>query len=74
MKYFDGIRELDTVATAHSHLSKEILKQLENEHNETLVRAFIYDKLYDETKLELIRNFLSKKKKITEEERGKKGS
>lgn len=72
MKYVDGIKSLDTIATKHSHLSKEILKQLELDiwnHNETPVHALIYDKLYAETKAELVQVLLSKEKKVTAAER-----
>jgi hypothetical protein len=68
MKYIDGIKSLDTIATEHSHLSREILKQLELDiwnHNETPVRALIYDKLYSETKTELVKALLPENKSIS---------
>jgi hypothetical protein len=40
MKYLDNILELDTVASPHFHVTKEVLKQMEQEiwdHNETPV-------------------------------------
>lgn len=68
MKYIDGIKSLDTMATEHSHVSREILKQLELviwNHNETPVRALIYDKLYSETKTELVKVLLPDNKAIS---------
>lgn len=69
MKYVDSIHALDVVASSHFHLSKEVLKQLEQDiwdKNETPIRALIYDKLWDETKQELLQNILSKKKNPTD--------
>lgn len=71
MKYMDGIQALDTVATEHSYLTPKVLKQLEEDiwaHNETPVRALIYDKLWAETKQDLATASLSKKKKSTEKD------
>jgi hypothetical protein len=59
MKYVDHIHALDTVASPHFFLSKEFLKQLEQDiwnRNETPIRALIYDKLWDETYQELLQN------------------
>jgi hypothetical protein len=66
MKYVNHINALDTIATSHHHLSKELLKQLEQtiwDRNETPVRALIYDKLWDETYDSLLQTALSTKKK-----------
>jgi len=68
MKYLDNIHSIDTVATSHFHLTKEVLKQLEQEiwdRNETPIRALIYDKLWDETHQELSNSVLPKKKQIS---------
>jgi hypothetical protein len=57
MQYVDNIHSLDTKASPHFYLSKELLKQLEQniwDHNETPIRALVYDKLWDEVKSELM--------------------
>lgn len=71
MKYVDNIHSLDSVATPHYHLTKEVLKQLEQhiwDRNETPIRALIYDKLWDETQKELIQSILSKQKQPTDKD------
>lgn len=62
MRYIDQVHSLDTPASPHFHLSKEFLKQLEQdiwERNETPIRALIYDKLFLETQQSLLEQKLS---------------
>eukprot|EP00557_Chaetoceros_sp_GSL56_P001711 CAMPEP_0176502872 /NCGR_PEP_ID=MMETSP0200_2-20121128/15016_1 /TAXON_ID=947934 /ORGANISM="Chaetoceros sp., Strain GSL56" /LENGTH=869 /DNA_ID=CAMNT_0017902035 /DNA_START=228 /DNA_END=2837 /DNA_ORIENTATION=+ len=71
MKYIDNIHSLDTKATPHFYLSKEMLKQLEEdiwEHNETPIRALDYDKLWDEIQSELVAEQLKGKETPTQKE------
>jgi hypothetical protein len=71
MKYLDCIHSLDTVAPQDQYLSGEVLKQLEQDiwdHNETPVRALVYDKLWDETLTALAQQKLRKKKTPSKKE------
>ena len=68
MRYIVDILRLDDIAPDSMHLSKEMLKQLENsiwDQGETPVRALIYDKLWDDTKESLKNEWLDKKKKVS---------
>lgn len=72
MRYLTDVLRLDDRAPDTMHLSKEMLKQLENtiwENGETPVRALIYDKLWEDTKEKLKVEWLKKQKAepITEE-------
>lgn len=52
VRYVSDIVELDSVAPSQFFLSKEVLKQLEQtiwDHNETPIRALLYDKVWDDT-------------------------
>lgn len=63
MRYIEHVHSLDSVASDHFYLSKEFLKQLEQDiwnRNETPVRALIYDKLWEETRKSLIDAELSR--------------
>jgi hypothetical protein len=72
MRYMSDILRVDDSAPETMHLSKEMLKQLENtiwENGETPIRALIYDKLWDDIKETLKTEWLKKQKvsEITED-------
>lgn len=72
MRYMEHIHSLDTAASPHFHLTKEFLKQLEEniwEHHETPIRALIYEKLWRETKQSLFEEKISRKKNPTEKQK-----